>query len=168
MELRHQLIANEIAIAREVLGTNNVSTIAEELRYTPVLMINALHAGVRAGKLKYDEKRGTVDIQEEVEVEKLALSEDFYDAGNGINLMEEIEQLILNVNQSEKDVSAEELMTWLPGSTDTKIKMIAFTSGKLTTYELTDPKDKKSTYTFLTLKENADKQYGKKQFKKKK
>ena len=61
-------------------------------------------------------------------------------------------------------MSAEELSTWLPGASATRLKMFAYTENELATYELSDPKDKESTYTFITLKGNEDKLWGKKQF----
>lgn len=152
-------IANELVIASLVKHTNNVSALASELGYKPLLIMNALYDGDRSGKFKYDSKKDIITIDSEVEAEKLAVTESLSD------LREQIEQFIYNINLLEKDMSIEEMQMFLPGTPVLHIKMCIYTSEKLTTYDLADKKDKKSVYTFVTLKENADKQYGKKQFK---
>ena len=74
------------------------------------------------------------------------------------------EQFMRYMNAEEKDMSTAELVMWLGGVPELHIKMAVLLSDKLTTYEYTPPKDKKSVYTFITLKVNAEKQWGKKQF----
>lgn len=157
-------IANELLIAREVMHTNNVDRIAEVLRYSPILIINALYEGERSGKLVYHRKQKTIDVGEGVEVKSLALTSEFMDAGSGINISEQIEQLIRNLNSDQTDMSAEELSTWLPGSSDVHVKMLAYVNPNLATYEFADPKDKESVYTFITLEENKLRRWGEKQF----
>ena len=66
-------------------------------------------------------------------------------------------------NRRETDMTIDELGVLLGGTPELHIKMAIATSPLLATYELTAPKDKKSVYTFVSLKENADKQWGKKQ-----
>lgn len=155
-------IANELIIASQLLHTNNVSRIAEEIGYRPMLIITALYRASENGKFTYNKKTDTISIAEDVSVENLNVSEAMSE------LVDLMEQFITYLNGDEKDMSVEELMMLLGGVPDLHIKIAAFVSKKLTTYELLDPKDKKSSYTFITLKENADKLWGQKQFNAKK
>jgi hypothetical protein len=151
-------IANELMLASMLMHTNNVSRIAEEIGYRPLLIITALYRGVEQGKLVYNKKQDTIQIQEGVEVDSLALTEAMTE------LIDLVEQFMVYMNAEEKDMSLEELQMLLAGVPILHIKIAAHMSQKLTTYELAQPKDKKSVYTFITLKENVDKQWGKKQF----
>lgn len=156
-------IANEMLLAKEVMKTNSIDNIAAQLGYSPVLIINALYQGERDGKLVYNRKQQTLQASEGVDVEKLALGEGFTTIGD-FDVSIELENLIRNLNGEGNDMSAEELMGWL-GISDVRIKMIALVNPNLAMYELTDLKDRKSTYTFITLKENEGKRWGDKQFK---
>ena len=151
-------IANELMIASQLMHTNNVSRIAEQIGYRPMLIITALYRAGEQGKFTYNEKQDTMQICEGVELDDLALTEAMTE------LIDLIEQFMFYLNAKEKDMSIEELQMLLAGVPDLHIKIAAHMSKKLTTYELAQPKDKKSVYTFITLKENVDKQWGKKQF----
>ena len=151
-------IANELMIASRLLKTNNISHIAGEIGYRPVLIITALDKGIETGKLAYNKKKDTITISADVEVEKLAVTEAMTE------LIELIEQFMGYRNAEGTDMTVDELMMLLGGTPDLHIKIAAYVSDKLTTYEYAQPKDKKSVYTFVTLKENADKQWGSKQF----
>lgn len=161
-------IGNEMIVASMVMHTNNVDRIAAVLMYSPVLIINALYAAEDAGKIKYNEKAKTFSIYEDVEPSTLSITEHFLGNEPEIDVKEEIVQLIRNLNKDEKDMSAEELSTWIPGSTAERFKIFAYVTPELAMYEIADPKDKQSVYTFLTLKGNEDKLWGKKQFDSKK
>jgi hypothetical protein len=158
-------IGNEMIVASLVLHTNSVDRIAGELQYNPVLVINALYRAEDQGKVKYDSKTKTFSIYEEVDVPNLAITENFLGHEEDIDVNEQIAQLIRNLNQDETDMSVEELVSWIPGSAPIKFKVFAYVHPELATYELTDPKDSKSVYTFVTLKENLGKNWGAKQFK---
>jgi hypothetical protein len=152
------LIANELMIASTLLHTNNLSRIAEEIGYKPILIINAYYHAADMGKFTYDKKTDTIKISEDVEIEKLVITEGLHE------LMEQLELLATYLSREEKDMSIEELQMLLGGTPELHIKIAATASPELTTYEFTDPKDKKSTYTFITLKENAEHKWGQKQF----
>jgi len=156
-------IANEMLIAKEVMKTNSVDTIAAQLGYSPMLIINALYQGERDGKLTYNRKQKTFAATEGTDIAALAPGEEFLIAGD-FNVGEELEQLVRNLNSEQTDISAEELMGWL-GISDVRVKMMAFINPRLAMYDLADLKDRKSIYTFITLKENADKRWGETQFK---
>lgn len=151
-------IVNEIIIASVIMKTNNLSAIAEQLGYQPILILNALFQGERDGKLLYIKKRDLIKIHEDVEVEKLAITEDL------IASRDQIELFIANENGIEVDLAFEELRGFIPMLPELHLKIALYTSDKLAHYEIADPKDKESVYTFYTLKENADKYWGQKQF----
>lgn len=151
-------IGNELMLASQIMHTNNVSRIAEEIGYRPMLIIAALYKAGEQGKFTYNKKQDTMQIQEGVELDNLSLTEAMTE------LIDLIEQFMVYMNAEEKDMSIEELQMLLAGVPILHIKIAAHMSKKLTTYELAQPKDKKSVYTFITLKENAEKQWGKKQF----
>lgn len=151
-------LANELMIASLLMHTNNVSKIATEIGYKPILIINALYRGHETGKFKYDKKKDIITISPDVDTEKLAVSE------GTVELREQIEIFIGYLNGDEKDMSIQEMQMLLGGTPELHIKIAVTTSDKLTSYQLQDPKDKESTYTFITLNENLDKQFGKSQF----
>lgn len=151
-------IANELMIASQIMHTNNVSRIAEEIGYRPMLIITALYRAEDMGKFTYNEKQDTIAIQEGVELDDLAVTEAMSE------LIDLTEQFMFYLNRKEKDMSIEELRMLLGGVPDLHIKIAVHMSKKLTSYELAQPGDKKSVYTFITLKENVEKQFGKKQF----
>lgn len=152
-------ITNELILASVIKKTNKVSTIAGEIGYKPMLIINALYRGQETGKLKYSQKKDIFTIHDDVELEHLTTTE-------GINeVREQLELFARYMAETEQDVSVEELqMKFLPGTPELHIRIAVYSSKVLTSYEVADPKDRESVYTFVTLKENADKQWGMKQF----
>ncbi len=155
-------IVNEIIIASQIMKTNSVSRIASELGYQPILIMNALFEGERQGKFVYVKKRDIIKIHESVEIELLTPTEGIEDS------REMVELFIANENSIEVDMSFEELRGFIPMLPELHLKIALYTSKKLAHYDIADPKDKESVYTFYTLKENLDKKWGKKQFVEKK
>ena len=153
-----QKIANEIILASQILHTNKVSKIAEELGYQPLLIINALYFGDRDGKFTYVKKKDIIKIDPEVVIGTLALTEGISDT------REQIELFIEAQNSLEKDVAIDDLRGFLPSVPELHLKIAVETSTELATYEFADPKDKESVYTFITLKDNIDKKFGTRQF----
>lgn len=151
-------IANELIIASKLMKTNVVSEIASEIGYQPILILNALFAGERSGKFVYVKKKDIIKVSEDVELEHLVITDGLAEA------REIIEEFITNENGLEVDMTIDELRSFIPSLPEVHLKVAVFTSKFLTTYELSDPKDKESVYEFVTLKENADKQWGTKQF----
>lgn len=152
-------IANEIIIASRLEGSNNVQFLAESLGYKPMLIITALYRGVETGKFEYNQKKGIIKISEDVAVDGLAVTEGVQE------LASLIEDFITYRNAEEKDDTIGDLWAFLGGVPELHVKIAVQSSSKLATYELLDPKDKKSSYTFVSLKENADKLWGQKAFK---
>lgn len=151
-------IANEIIIASQIKHTNNLSVIASELGYQPMLILNALFQAERDGKLQYIKKKDTIKIHEDVEVDALAVTDGLAES------REQIEMFVANENGIETDMSFEELRQFLPMLPELHMQIALRTSKKLASYQITDPKDKDSVYTFYTLKENEGKRWGEKQF----
>lgn len=151
-------IANEMLIAAEITKSNSVKTIAEGLGYQPILLMNALFKGERDGKFVYVKKKDIIRIPEGIDYKNLAITEGLAES-RGV-----IEDFIANENGLETDLSIDELRMFIPNVPELHVKIAIHTSDKLATYEITDPKDKESTYTFVTLKENVDKRFGLKQF----
>lgn len=152
-------IANEIIIASTLLKSNNVQFIAESLGYKPMLIITALFRGVEVGKFEYDQKKGIIKISPDVDVNSLSVTE-------GMNeLTGLIEDFVTYRNAEEKDDTIGDLWAFLGGTPELHVQIAVHASPKLATYELIDPKDKESVYTFVTLKDNADKLWGQKAFK---
>lgn len=153
-------IANEIMIASHLLHTNNLSRIAEATGHRPILVINAMYAAKRSGKFDYNKKTDTIKISEDVEFDSLSVTEGMRE------FADVIEEYITNLNAEEKDVSTDELRMVLGMPPEFQLDLAVFAAKKLATYTHADPKDKKSVYTFVTLRENLDKKFGLKQFKK--
>lgn len=156
-------IANELLIASRIMHTNVVSTIASEIGYRPMLIITALYKGTEDGKFAYHKKSDTITQGEDIDVDNLLVTEAMRE------LIDMIEQFIYFQNTKEEtDMTTDELMMLIGGVPDLHLKMAVHLSKKLSTYEIADPKDKKSVYTFITLTENVDKKWGTKQFNAKK
>lgn len=152
-------IANELILASLELHTNNISLIAKELGYQPILIMNALFAGEKAGKFRYDRKKDIlVDIDEDLIIEQLQITEGLVES------MEQIELFMEAENAIEVDLTLDEIRKFIPMFPELHMKLGLKVSRKLSTYQLADPKDPESVYTFVTLKENAEKQWGAKQF----
>lgn len=151
-------IVNEIIIASRIMKTNSVSAIAGEIGYQPILILNALFAGERSGKWVYVKKKDIIKISEDVEVDQLVVTDAL------IESRETVEEFITNENGIEVDLTIDELRGFIPMLPELHLKIAIETSKLLTTYELADPKDKDSVYTFVTLKENAFNKWGEKQF----
>jgi len=151
-------IANEIILASQELHTNNLSTIASELGYQPILIMNAVFAAEKSGKFVYVKKKDIIKISEDVDLDSLVVTEGL------IESRDQIEMFIANQNVLEVDLSTDELRGFIPMLPEVQMKVAIRSSKRLATYDITDPKDRDSTYTFVTLKENLDRRFGEKQF----
>lgn len=152
-------IANEIILASLELHTNNISKIATELGYQPILIMNGLFAGEKAGKFVYDKKHDLIkNISEDLIIDQLSITEGLTES------MEQIELFMEAENSIEVDLTIDEIRKFIPMFPELHMRIALRVNRKLVTYDLADPKDAKSVYTFITLKENADKLWGKKQF----
>jgi len=154
-------IANELIIASVIERTNQVQVLAEKIGYQPIVILNALARGEKADKLVYVRKKNIIKINKDVEVGLLAITEYLGES------RDMIEEFITNQNAREVDISFEELRTFIPMLPELHLKIALYTSKLLGSYEVADPVDKESVYTFYSLKENVSKRWGEKQFDKK-
>lgn len=151
-------IVNELIVSTKLLNTNNVTRIASELGYQPLLVINALSEGNRLGKFVYHRKHDTIDPTEGLAIDKLAVSENMRELG------EQLAVFVADMNSREQDIWIVRLTEFVPGTTELQIRLAVHSNADIAEYDLQDPRDKKSIYKFLTLTENLDKQWGAKQF----
>jgi len=89
--------------------------------------------------------------------------------GSKVNeLMQKLHYAFSNLAQREEDLEENYVSNWTLGydAHDVLIALSHLVNTKvLARYELTDPKDTESTYTFYSLYENGEQMWGKKQFK---
>lgn len=155
-------IANELAIMSKITKSNNVSFLAEKLGYRPAMIIVALKTGEDAGLFKYNKKKDLIKVADDKfdDLYKLDVT------NNSAEIRDLIERLITIQNAREVDLSTDEIAMLMGFPTGVELLSLPIsTSDKLSTYKFSSEKDKKSVYTFVTLKENVDKQWGAKQFK---
>ena len=161
-------IARQMAVYSYVNPKDDINDIAMHAGYAPVAVINALHAGSRENiftttRDKDGFKSISVSTEQYEDIAKTPLNfgEDIAKA------CDVIEECVENVNRNEGDITRDQMLLW------TQLPPVAFEvcvqalvgSGRIATYKLQNPKDKKSVYTFLTLPKNADKLWGTKQVK---
>lgn len=98
------------------------------------------------------------------------VSPDQWILGDNIDtLSDTIVYAFTKLGERETDLEEHMVQDWLTGYAvhDSFIALNLLLSKRiLATYELTDPEDLKSTYTFYTLAENSEQMWGRKSFKK--
>ena len=153
-------ILDQIVKAHKLHSDWTISRIASELGYSPLFIIEALHLGEAHGDFKRDEEKDMlVDVQGLDRVSSSAQLDHIY---------ESVRNVVSYFNEKEMDIEEGLMWQWLNGI---RPLMIEFTiddlvmTDKIVKYNLTDPEDLKNVYTFLTLPENKDKKWGRKQFK---
>lgn len=152
-------ILKQLMRASQLHPDFTVSEIAEHLGFPPLFIINALALGEESDAL-----------QRILEDDKIIVAEHAgFDYGDDITrLREEIMQLIQAQNAKETDVETGLVARWLTGVRPLSVELALdaiVKDGQLASYDLADPKDKKSVYTFLTMPENLEHKWGVKQFK---
>lgn len=150
-----------------VKSINGEGGLAAAVGLPPLAIINALHFGEKNGVFSVKRNKGGFDkvLVSDEQFASLIISK--YSFGTQfIELVNSFEELVLNLNSHEQDVVRDQLLLWTGGVStavfDTAIHTLT-NSGEYVTYDITDKNDKKSTYTFITHAENADKRWGLKQ-----
>ncbi len=137
-----------------------MGAIGSELMYPPLFIINALDLGKKLGLLKHDYKTDEVEVIQ-------GSTTNTYMGAEVQDLMNAFVQKIGYENALGHDMNLGLLQQWCvgvrPSAAEMGLKRLIL-DGVLVTYDLADPKDKKSVYTFYTLKENEGEQWGTKQF----
>lgn len=165
-------LARQLAIYSYNTKTKDVSSIAEAAGFPPIYLITAIYEGGDKGlfTVKQDKKGflEKIEVSDE-QYADLAVGSPIY--GEEFNeIAEKAIEAITWVNKEEKDLNKDTLQAWIHVSPFVWENLMVYLieSGRIHTYTITDSKDKKSTYTFLTRIENKDKLWGHKQFKKSK
>lgn len=164
-------LARQIAVYSVLSKTKKVSSIAEAIGLSPLQVTNAIFAGEKHGffTVKRD-KRQTID-KIEVSTEQFddiaLIPSNFGEAVE--NLCGQIVEFVENRNAVERDVEETTviMLARVPDVMITVALEVVKNSGAVHVYQYTDPLDKDSVYTYLTLPENKDKGWHKKDFKKK-
>lgn len=158
-------IAMQIALMHERYPKDSISKLAERLMYSPVFVINALDEGERIGLFV---RRRKADKLTGKDLDYSTMTGSEFGEENK-RIQNEIRRTIASANADEMDVESGTLDLWTRGIRPSEVEIalhLLEKTGEISTYTLTDPKDKKSKYTFYTLSINAGKEWGLKQFKK--
>lgn len=151
-------IANELAVLKAIYPKDSVSELAGKLGYPVLLNINALHLGDELGLFKYHKGEDKIELADDVAVESLAVSEIVQ------RLADEMHDLLVIENAKQGDVDIDTLWSWMGQVIpDSHFLIAAYRDDRLETYTVTPKNDKKTTYTFVTLKGNARHEWGRKQ-----
>jgi hypothetical protein len=165
-------IARQVAVMHDKYPKETTSQIAARLMLSPLFIINALDEGERLGLFKRgkDKKGALTDkLVEAAPIDYKNLTGGELGLENA-RLQQEILRVITSANADEMDIEAGTLDVWCRGIKPTEVELALYMLEKveiITSYEIADPKDKKSKYKFYTLWINAKHQWGIKQFKKK-
>jgi hypothetical protein len=136
-----------------------MAKIGEQLMYPPLFIINALSRGVTLGILEHDYK---TDV--------LKVTGDAPESFMGTEILRIKQALLERVRQvsgKKEDLSLGLIQQWGTGVRPSAVQLalrVLMDEGTIVEYTLTDPVDEDSRYEFYTLAENAQKQWGKKQF----
>lgn len=163
----------QIAILHEMYPKETVSELAGRLMLSPLYVINALDEGEKMElfQRQRDEKGVVTEVLDTIApIDWKTL--DGAVAGTDIQrLQAEVLRAISSANADENDVEDGMLQAWCRGIKPSALEMalrFLYKSGIIDHYDLADPGDKKSIYTFHTLRPNVENQWGIKQFKAKK
>jgi hypothetical protein len=161
----------QIAILHELHPKESVSELAGRLMLSPLYVINALDEGEKMElfQRQRDKKGAVTEVIDTISpIDWKNLEGDV--AGSDIQrLQAEILRAINTANADENDIEDGMLQAWCRGIKPSAIEIalcFLFKGGLIDHYDLADPGDKKSVYTFHSLRPNAENQWGSKQFKK--
>lgn len=150
-----------------VKSINGEGGIAAALGLPALAIINALYAGERYDIFSVKRKKDGFDKIAVSDEQFATIIKNEYSFGTQfIDLYKAIEELIRNVNSREGDLNRDQLLLWTGGVSPAVFDTVLYIlveKGDIVSYDITDSKDKHSTYTFLTLAENAGKKWGLKQ-----
>jgi hypothetical protein len=158
-------IAYQVAIMHELHPKETISEIATRLMYSPLFIINALDEGEKMELFSRVKGEDTLIANAPVDYQSM-LGLDF--GQENVRLQNEILRVIASANADKNDVEEGTLMNWCRGIKPADIEIALHVLKQvefIVSYELTDPKDKKSKYTFYSLRINEGNMWGTKQFK---
>lgn len=156
-------IARQLAILNEMHPKQSIKQLAGRLGFSPIYIINALDEGERMGLFTRNKKNSSIkNHQIELNYQDLDLGDDI------TQILMAIERVIGDANDDEQDVESKTLEFWCVGINPAITEMCIYIlkeANIIAEYELSDPKDEKSKYTFYSLYGNEQNKWGKKQFK---
>lgn len=155
-------IAYQLAILHKMYPKNTIDELAAHLMLSPIFVINALKEGERLELFTRKKGSDVIKGSTDIDYDELELGAEISRLNN------EIVRVVAEANETKEDVEAKTLEFWCRGINPMALEMavhVLTTIGVIASYELSDPKDKKSVYTFLTIGGNEKKQWGAKQFK---
>jgi hypothetical protein len=158
-------IAMQIAVMHELYPKDTISELAQRLMYSPIFVINALDEGEKMElftRLKDEDK-----IIASVPVDYTTMMGLEF-GSEQTRIQNEILRVIASANQDEQDVESGTLQMWLRGIRPGDVELALHILQKvdfIVQYDLANPKDLKTNYTFYCLRINEGKNWGLKQFK---
>lgn len=155
--------ANILAFYSYYHPKESIDDIALDFKLPAANIVNGLYYGEREG-LFTAKKKGP----QFKEIVVNAVPDDNSDFGKDLERVRgNILEIITNLNTDEEDITDDNLFIWLgvPFIVAKVCLQLLVNEGKLVKYRITDPKDPKSKYHFYTLRENKEKFFGGKQFK---
>lgn len=161
-----QEIARQLAVMVELFPDMTISEIASELGFSPIFIINAIAEGERMELIKRTANYND-DKLELITALDLENNGGFLFGEENSRLQREITQLLNDLAEKEEDIEHNQLAAWLRGVRPSGIEISLHVLKQLDiidSYQLADPKDPKSKYTFYTLMRNSKFRWGKKQF----
>lgn len=151
---------NELAILSHIMDTHNIVDVQAVVGIPPLQLHNILTQAEADGKTTYNRKKSKFVVDPELDLATLAVTESVQ------NFIEELELYVTDANSRESDVTTDQLALATGMSQDVLIRLAVFRSDKLASYDLSPKNDKKTTYTFVTLRDNVSNQWGTKQLEK--
>jgi len=157
-------MAMQIVVMKEMHPKDTISKLAERLMFSPIFMINALDEGEKLGlfsRIKDEDQLTTV-----VPI-KYSILMGLEFGKENFRIQNELVRVIASANKDKSDVESGTLDFWTRGirPADLEIALHVLRKvGFIAKYDLVNPKDKDSTYTFYTMRVNEGKEWGKKQF----
>ena len=151
---------NELAILSHIMRTNSIDALQEIVGIPPLQLHNILTQAQADGKIKYNRKKSNFTLDADIDLPNLAVTDGMS------QFIEEVELYVADANDRNSDITTDQLALAAGMRDDTLIRLAVFRSDKLASYDLSPKNDKKTVYTFVTLKDNLTHQWGKKQLEK--
>lgn len=158
-------IAMQIAVMHELHPKETISELADRLMYSPIFIINALDEGDKMELFTRVKNTDTLVATSPIDYSTV-MGMEF--GTENVRIQNEILRVIGSANNDKMDVEDGTLHLWLRGIRPSEVEIALHILQKMdfvTKYELSNPADKKTKYSFYTLRINEGKKWGAKQFK---
>ena len=158
-------IAMQIAVFHELYPKETISELAARMMYSPVFIINALDEGEKMelfSRVKDKDKLIATTPVDYATMMGLEFGQE------QTRIQNEILRAVASANADQNDVEEGTLQLWLRGIRPGDVELALHVLQKIdfiAKYEIANPKELKSKYTFYTLRINEGKNWGLKQFK---